>query len=156
MPLHEAPNPLQSEKGRVPFVHVIHGRLQTQRFQYAATADTQHHLLPDAQFAIAPVELVDQIPAPGLVCIEVSVQQVETDAPNCRFPDLSPYILFRVSYFHGHGEAIGSTSQFQRKVMEIIDNVAFLLPAGRIEVLREIALLIEEPDADQRHPKIAR
>ena len=40
--------------------------------------------------------------------------------------------------------------------MEIVGYVGFLLPSGLTQVLAEIALLIEQADAHQRHTEIAR
>ena len=45
-----------------------------------------------------------------------------------------------VRVFHG----------FERQGVEIVDGIAFLLPAVGVQILPEVALLVEQADADQR------
>ena len=39
--------------------------------------------------------------------------------------------------------------------MEVVDRIRFLLPSRLVEILAEVTLLIEQPNADQRHAQIA-
>ena len=55
---HQDTNALDGQKRRMPFVHVIDGRAEAQRFERAQAADAQHDLLADALAIIAAIELV--------------------------------------------------------------------------------------------------
>ena len=59
--LHQHPGPFNTQKGRVPFVHVVHGRLVAQFLQRPQAPNTQHDLLADALVMVAAVELVGDL-----------------------------------------------------------------------------------------------
>ena len=53
------------------------------------------------------------------------------------------------------GFAIRPRQRPQRKIVEIVGHVFFLLPSGLAQILAEIALLIEQAHGHQRHAQIA-
>ena len=50
---------------------------------------------------------------------------------------------------------IGGIDGLDGEVVEVITDIAFLLPSGLVEILAKLSLLIKEPDTDQRHSQIA-
>ena len=92
----------------------------------------------------------------GRFCGHVGVQQVERNAAHLRAPDLRGDRAARRSCTSTvSGLPVGAAFQADRQVVKVVVLVGFLLPAGGVEVLAEIALLVEQPDADQRHAQVA-
>jgi hypothetical protein len=59
--------PLEHEEGRMTFVHVEHGRVETERAERADAADAEHELLAEPVLAVAAVEPVGDRAGPRRV-----------------------------------------------------------------------------------------
>ena len=69
-------------------VHVIHRRLQAQRFQRAISADAEQNLLLQAHLQIAAVKLVGDVAILRAVGRQIGIQQIERTRPTRDPPDL--------------------------------------------------------------------
>ena len=154
--LHQVPHMFEREKGRVAFVHVIDGGLQTQGLQRAIAADAEQDLLADAHLAVAAVELVGDVAILRAgIGANVGVEQVERDAADLHPPDLRIDRVPARSHLDHQRLAVASRDRAQRQIVKVVVLVCFLLPARLVQVLAEVSLLIEQPDADQRNAQIA-
>ncbi len=72
--LHHHPNPLQSQEGRVPFVHVVGGGLQTQCPQHPHPANAEENFLVQAHVNVATVQFIGDVVVVGGVGFDVGVE----------------------------------------------------------------------------------
>ena len=116
----------------------------------------EQDLLPDAHLQVAAVQLVRDVAVLRAVVRDVGVQQVERDAAHPAPPHLRPHhppgIRRRP---RATGCAVALRTGSTRQVVEVVVRVRLLLPARRVQILPEIALLIEQPHAHQRHAQVA-
>ena len=70
--------------------------------------------------------------------------------PTLELPDLNEDVAG--GQLDGHLEvvAVGVFHGFQRQGVEVVHRIAFLLPSVGIQKLAEVALLVEQAEADQR------
>ena len=153
---HVIPDELEGQECGVSFVHVIHGRMNAQGVEHSAAADAQKNLLANAIFEVPAVELIGDVAvfAAG-VFGNVGVQQIEGNAACLDAPDLGEDLVVRIVDFDGQRFPVRPAHERRRDGMEVVVFVGFLLPACGIQVLAEVALLIEQADADQGHAQIA-
>ena len=91
----------------------------------------------------------------GAVCRDVGIQQIQRQrapparARLARTPDRPARSTSTTTGLPSSGD------ECQRQIMKVVVFVGFLLPARLAQVLAEISLLIEQPDADQRHAQVA-
>ena len=113
-------------------------------------ADAEQDLLADAVLGAAAVEAVGDQAALGVVLVDVGVEQVEPDAADVGPPDLGD---------DGHAGQVDldarTLDERQRHGVGVEGREALLLPAVGVELLAEVALAVEEPDADERHAELA-
>ena len=74
------------------FVHVIEGRLDSERAQEADAAHSQQQFLHDASRTVAAVHMQCQIPVQRFVFGPVRIQQVDRAAPDVDFPGLEVHL----------------------------------------------------------------
>ena len=155
MLVHEVGGALQAGKRRMALVHVDDLGLELERLQGADAADAEQVFLAHARFQVAAVEAVGELARAGLILGHIGVQEIERHAADLRLPDL------RVNAFaaqiHVNEDALATVvfAKRQGHLLEVVDRVAFLLPAVGREVLAEIALLVAQADADQGHAEVA-
>jgi len=153
--LHHLHDALQGEEGGVALVHMADQRPQAHRIQGAQPADAHQDFLADAGAAVAAVQPVGQVAVFLDVLRHVGIEQEELDAAHLHLPDLGTHLAVG----HGHADlerlAVLAQDAAHGQVAEIVDRVGFLLEAVRAQVLLEIALLVEETNADQGHVQIA-
>src|SRR3989304_3976180 len=61
--------------GRVNLVQVVLADPESQCAEHADTADSEHHLLLEAVYLVAPVEVVRDPPVVGGVLVEVGIER---------------------------------------------------------------------------------
>ncbi len=155
--LDEESNALDGEKGRVPLVHVEDGGLVAKGFERAHAADAEHDFLPDARVVVAAVELArDGAVFLALVERGVGVEQQQLDAADLHHPDANGDRAGRQVDVDDLLFSVGAVSRPDRQSVEIVFQIAFLLPAVGVEQLAEVAELVEKTDADEREIEIAR
>ena len=146
---------LQHQKGRVPFVHMPHGWLNTQRSQRPHAADAQNDLLFDAHLLVATVQPMSQFAIPRCVLLYVGVHQIQVHAPDLDMPQLRVDDLSVQLHLHEQALAIlvinGADGHLVR-VERFIDRV---LPAMRGDALAKVALGIQKANANKGQTQIA-
>ena len=154
--LDEAAHALDGQKRGMAFVHVPDRGLQIQPVQRAQAADSQDNLLPDARKIVAAIKLIGDLAMfDALVFRNVGVQQIELHASDVHVPDLDQNHAGRQLHRDDDVLAVFVPNRPHRKRVEIVDRVALLLPAIRIERLLQVALLVQQTHADQRNRAIA-
>ena len=139
------------------FVHVINRRRQAECFQGAQPANAENNLLPDARVVIATVELIGDGPVfRSRVLGNVGIEQNELHAAHVQKPDLD---LHRTGgHVHRNANLLtcGVHGGQNGERVEIAGGNALLLPAIRVQELAEVAVLIKQAHAHQRHIEVAR
>ena len=146
---------LQGHERGVSLVGVPHIGVDPERPEHAYSADPEHDLLPEPHLVVAGVQLLGEGPVLGIVQVDVGVHQEDGRPADQQFP---------------HAEVDGTAVQGHRRVRAFLPVSPHLANGhgGRIErlldrelpsVLRhslpEIALLVEQADADQGDAEVA-
>ena len=154
--LDQHPHPLQGQERRVPFVHVVHRRLQPQRLQRPQAADAQHNLLADAHVVVAAVQRIGNAAVLGpFVLGDVGIQQVQLHPPDFHQPDLDPHHPRGQLDLHLEFASPGIPRRSHRQSVKIVQRVALLLPSVRVQVLLQVAGLVKQAAAHHRDVRIA-
>ena len=151
--LHPLADRLQRGEGAVPFVEVINARRDAQGRQGADAADARHKLLPDADAVVAAIQPGGELAVLRAVAGHVAVQQIQLHPADAHQPDLGQQTPRAGVDLHGDRLALAVPGGFHRQVLDLRVQVFFLLVALLVEVLLEIALIVEQPAGDQRHPQ---
>ena len=121
----------------------------------AGAADAEQQLLQQAVLAAAAVEAVGDGAQLVGVRGDVGVEQQQRDAADRRLPDAG--VQRRVVGQRErdlHGRAVGAAQHRERQAVGVEHRVALLLPAVGRDRLREVAGLVEQADADERHAEV--
>ena len=146
---HVEPNLFQGEEGGVAFVHVEHSGLEPHGLQGAHAADTKDDFLADPGVDIAAIKGIGDVAILRQHVVgNVGVQQVQGDTADAQFPDLNEHAAGGQFDRHLEIVAVGVLHGFQRQRVKVVHGIAFLLPSVGIQKLAEIALLVEQPQAD--------
>src|SRR5262249_17861141 len=86
---------------------------------------------------------------------DVAIEKVEAHPADFDAPDLEPDLTGRKLDRNLEIITRGVANRDHREREEIVDRIALLLPAIGVQVLTEVAVLIEQTDADQRNGAIA-
>jgi len=117
-------------------------------------ADAQQHLLREPVVSAAAVKLVGDQPFALVVDLQVGVHQHQRDASHAGDPQLRmDEQALDVDLDH-HRRAIGVGQQGDRQFVRVQQRVTLLLPAGGVERLNEVAVVVEQADTDQRHTQV--
>ena len=147
---------LDEHEAGVTFVGVPHIRLDVERAQNAHTADAEQPFLAQPQVHAAGVESAEKFAILWAVFRQVRIEQQQRHAANHQSP--GPHQHFMPRHFNRDSEvgAVGVENRRDRRGCQIERVVHVLLPAIDIDALVEVAVAIEQPDADQRQTQIGR
>ena len=154
--LHEDANPLEGQEGAVPLVHVIGPGAHPESIERAQPPHAEDDLLLDTALEVASVELVRDVLYVARVLGQVRIQQDERHAADLRAPELHERRAAGEVDGDAHRLAARIAERLHRHGREIVDRVALLLPSIGAQVLSEVPLLVEDADADERKPQVAR
>ena len=154
--LHPLADGLERGEGAVPFVQMIHAGRDAQGLQRPHAAHAGHQFLADARAVVAAVEPGGQFAVLGAVAsARRSPAGTGCTRPTRISHTLASSLPVRVSMRDGDRLAVGAQGRLHRQVLDLRVEVLFLLPAVDVEVLLEIALVVEQPDGHQRHAQAA-
>src|SRR4029079_13070694 len=130
------------------------GRVQSKRAKSAYAADAQQHLLPDAHLIVAAVEPGGEAAIVGRVAFDIGIEQVERHLADRQLPDLRPEAA--PIDWHLDRDFLTRRIACGRQLLNAdVDNgVPLGLPAVGRERLEEVALVVEEPNADERQSEV--
>ena len=148
--LHELADPLEAEEPGVALVGVEHLGVDAERVEGAHAADAEEDLLAEAVLGLAAVEPVGDGAQVGGVLLDVGVEQVQRHPTDLGLPHA------------GHERRAGQVdldgdpvARREGHGVRVEVGVALLLPAVGGQRLAEVAVPVEEADADQRHAEVA-
>ncbi len=141
--LHPIANRLEDGEGAVSFVQMKNARRDAHCRQRAETADSQQHLLPDAQAGVAAVQARRKLAVLGGIAFDVGIEQEQIATPDFQAPDDRANCAVAHLDLNADWLALGPDGRFERQPADFGREVRFLLPAIRIEVLSKISLPVE-------------
>ena len=123
----------------------------------AHATDAEQHLLPQPVLGLAAVEPVGDVAQHLLgVVLDVGVEQQQRHPADLGDPDARRR---GVSLGHPHGDLgrgpVGLAQDRDRQLVGVEHRVALLLPPVARERLPEVAVPVEQADADDRHAEVA-
>ena len=158
----ELADPLEAEEAGVALVGVEHlGRRGAGdagvRAQRADAADAEQQLLAQPVLAVAAVEPVGDVAVVVGVALDVGVEQQQRHAadaarPRSARPGRGPPGTRSTTVARG---AVGLAQQRDRQAVGVEHRVGLLLPALARERLLEVAVAVEQADADDRDAEVA-
>ena len=153
--LHPLADRLERGKRAVPLVQMIHAGRDAQRLQGPDAPHAGDQLLADSRPVVAAVEPRGQLAVLGAVALHVAVQQIEADAAHPHQPDLGQQLAGAGLDLDGDRLAVRPAGGLHRQVLDLRVQVLLLLPAVAVQVLLEVALVVEQPDGHQGNPQAA-
>ena len=153
--LHETACAFQHGERRMPFVQVADFRLDAERGEQPPPADPQDHLLHQAQVRPAAVKLAGDAAIRRKVRCIVAVQQVELQPADLGLPGAQPDRVAGQVELQPQPLAVRGPQRRDRQLSGIVVREERLLRAVLANHLAEIALLVQQPHADDRHAQIA-
>ena len=148
---HPHADGLERGEGAVPFVEVKNARGNPQGGQRADPAHPGHQFLADPRAVVAAVEPGGQFAVLGAVAGHVAVQQIQLHPPHAHQPHLRQQPARARLDLHGDRLAGAVAGGLHGEVFHLRVQVLFLLVAVDVQVLLEIALVVEQADGHQRH-----
>ena len=149
-PVDPFADPFEPEEAGVALVGVEHLRVDVEGPQRPNATDAEHDLLAQPVFLVAAVEAVGDGDRLGRVRCDVGVEQVEPDPADVGTPDTGGDR--DVGEVDDHFDA----GRVQPERVGIDAFVAFALPAVAVEQLMEVALGVQQADADEGDAEVGR
>ena len=134
---------------------MINARHDSQGRQRFDPADAQHQFLADARAVVAAVEPAGQVAVFGAVAVDVAIEQIQIHAADAHQPHFGQQLAGAGVDLHGHVLAVRIAGRLHRHVFDFGVEIFFALIAFGVEMLLEIALVVEQPDGDQRNAQSA-
>ena len=145
---HELADALQPEEPGVALVGVEHVRGQPERAQGAHATDAEDDLLAQTVVLVAAVQAIGDRDAVRRVAGDVGVEQVQRDSTDVGAPDVDLDLVAG----EVDGELDARVDEAEGVGREVGD--ALLLPAAGVEALAEVALRVQQADADERNAEV--
>jgi len=128
---------------------MVDGRFHTKAVEQLRASYTEHDLLVDAHVLVAAVDPAADVAVVRLVCGNVCVEQIEGCTADFELPCLCEH--FALGNIDGNDKvlAVGAGHFFNGKAFCILQRIVLHLPSILVEVLAEVALFVEQRDADE-------
>ena len=126
----------------MPFIHVVGCDFQPQGFEHLHTTDPQHNFLVDTHIDVATIQLICDVVVVNIIGFNVGVHQIQGYCSHLYAPNSGIYLASWIIYLNSQFRTIGIALQVQGHIVEIVEQIAFLLPTIGIEILSKVALLI--------------
>ena len=153
---HQLAGPLGEQQRRMTFVEVPHGGGEAECADRPDAPDPEDQLLVEPHLAPAHVQDVGDRTVRLRVLGQVGVEEQHRDSAHLGQPDR--HVEFSVGQLDGHGQRqpVLVLDPAERQPREVVVGVVvFLVPVG-VDRLAEVALAIEEADAEERQRHVAR
>ncbi len=154
-------DPLEAEEAGVALVGVedLGGRVAGDAgvdAERAHAADAEKQLLAQAVLLLAAVQPVGHLAVVVGVALDVGVEQQQRHAADAGDPDAGEQVRAarHLDRDRWRGSPFGLTQQGERQLVGVEDRVGLLLPALAGQRLLEVAALVEQAHADERHAEV--
>ena len=151
----ELAGPLGQQECRVPLVQVPDGRRHAERPQRTHATDAEDQLLVEPHLPAADVQDVRDGPVLDGVLAHVRVEQQHRDAADLRQPDRDRQLATGQLQLHVERQAVRALDAGQRQPAEVVVGVRVFLMAVGVDRLAEVALAVQQADADERQRHVA-
>jgi hypothetical protein len=151
---HPRADGLEDGKAAVPFVEVQYRRRDAHRPQRLVAADAEQQFVTDAHAGVAAVQTRREVAVLGRVAFDVRVEQQQVAAAHLHAPHLGGDDAAARLELHGDRFAVLADGGLHRHQVGVRAQVLFPLPAVAVETLPEVALTVEQPDADERQAEV--
>ena len=125
------------------FVQMVNAWDDAQGSQGFDAADAEDQFLANPRADIAAVETRSQFAILWPIAFDIAVEQVQRNASDAHEPDSCLQLAVERVDRNRDRIALGIAGRFHRHVFDLGVEVFFLLPAFAVEVLPEIALVVE-------------
>ena len=151
----ELAGPFGEQERRVAFVEVPDRRREPERADRPHAADAEHELLVEAHLAAADVQDVGDRAVLLRVLGHVRVEQQDRHAADLGEPDGDRELAVGERDAHRQRQPVLVLDAAQGQARQVVVGVAVLLVAVGVDRLAEVALAVEQPDADRREGHVA-
>ena len=147
---------LERRERRMALVEVQDAGLDPERAQRPHGADPEQPVLPEARERVALVEAGGDPPVDGVVLVELGVEEVERDAADLDAPDVERDLAAGEREREPERRPVLGEHLDGRQVLGDDLRPVLVLEARAVDALLEVALPVEEPDADDGQREVAR
>ena len=152
---HELAGALGEQERGVALVEVPDRRLEPEGADRPDAADAEDELLVEAHLAAADVQDVGDRAVRLGVLRQVRVEQQDRDAADLGQPDGDREVPAGQRDRHRQRQRRSGPDPAERQARQVVVGVGVLLVAVGVDRLAEVALAIEQPDADEREGHVA-
>ena len=153
--VHQAPDLLDGQEGRVSLVEVADVRRDAHRREGPQAAHAEQDLLAYAGVLVAAVEVAGDGTVLVVVALDLGVEQVEGDAPHVDLPDLRAHRAARIGQLDQDGRPVVAALQGHGQQGEIVAAVVLALAPLEIDLLVEVAEAVGQAHAHQGEAQVA-
>ena len=153
--VHPHPHGLERREDGVPFVEVIDARHDSHRTDRPHAADAEHNFLADTYPRVAAVETARELAVLGRVALDIAIEQVEGHAAHRHLPDLGENRARPRVDLHDERLALRVDGRLDRQHLDPRLQVVLVLIAVDVELLLEVALVVEQSHGDERDTQTA-
>ncbi len=146
---------LERGERRVPLVEVEDAGLDAERVQHAYGADPEEAVLAEPRERVALVEARGDPAVDRVVLVELRVEEVERHAADLRAPDVEGDLAAEERERQPQRRAVGRSHLDRREVLGDDLRPVLVLEPVPVDALLEVALPVEEADADHRDGEVA-
>src|ERR1041384_2389977 len=133
-----------------------HRRFKTQTVKQANSANTQHHLLHETRFPIAPVQMTCYQSIDWLVFRNVRVEQIKLHATNIGAPDSRMHNPAAHADLNQQRLTLLVIETLQREFIDVVLSILLLLPIVTSHALTKVTEAIKQTDGHEREIQITR
>ena len=139
----------RGERG-VPLVEVEDAGLDPERVEHADGADPEQAVLAEPRERVALVEARRDPAVDGVVLVELGVEEVQRHAADLGAPDVERDLAAEERERQPERRAVGARHLHGRQVLGDDLRPVLVLEPAPVDALLEVALAVEEADADHR------
>ena len=136
-------------------IQVTDFRLDAKAGKQPPTADSEDHLLPEAQLLIASIQFAGDRPILRGVSRVVAVQQVESYSAHLDLPGPQPDRVTVQGGLQSQPLTVRSAHRSDRQLSRIVIGEESLLCSLLVDHLAKVTLLVEQPHCGYRHTQVA-
>ncbi len=153
--LHPGARAFQNREGGMAFVEMADLRVDAELAQQTPARDSQNLLLLQARFGTAAIEFAGDAAVLGEVHGIVRIEEVEFRAAYLSLPGANAQGITGEVELDPQPLSVGFAHGRDGELACIVERIERLLAALRVDVLAEVAALIEEPDGDDGNAEVA-
>src|ERR1035438_7263795 len=151
---HAVANGLEDGEAAVTLVEMENSGRDAHGFEGAEATNAEQQLLTDARARVAAIESGGGIEVFRGVAGNVGVEQEQVDPADFDPPDLGANRTAAGFDLHHHGLPVYSNRRLHRQLIHIGLEILLALPSSLVETLQEVALPVEQADADERNIQV--